>query len=186
MIGAARRGRGVHDGGRVDHLECRHEPDGRGRQRAAPHRPLLPVDLVLWDANGLGAAFEGGLVVPARDGVYLLNYGVASEAPQQFTLISRPIANLYRSYVAAGYLPGQPTVYQRAPDLADHGQLELNVFVDTAGVQRLTCHGFQWPSDVSVGRLSATTLRAKSGATSVHTGNDAGGGAVTSNRLDDA
>jgi hypothetical protein len=69
-------------------------------------------DLILWNANGLGAAYEGGLVVPARDGVYLLNYGVASEAPQQFTLISRPIANLYRSYVDAGYIPGQPAVHR--------------------------------------------------------------------------
>jgi hypothetical protein len=42
--------------------------------------------------------------------VYLLSYGVASEAPQGFTLISRPIATLYRSYVAAGCIPGQPSV----------------------------------------------------------------------------
>jgi hypothetical protein len=62
--------------------------------------------LTLWSANGLGAAYEGALVIPARDGVYLLSYGVASEAPQGFTLISRPIGTLYRSYVQAGYRPG--------------------------------------------------------------------------------
>lgn len=68
--------------------------------------------VVLWHVHGLGASFEGAMVVPAVDGVYLMSYGVTSEAPQGFTLISRPIAGLYRSYVTAGYIPGQPVIYR--------------------------------------------------------------------------
>jgi hypothetical protein len=129
--------------------------------------------LVLWSANGLGAAHEGALVVPALDGVYLLGYGVASEAPQQFTMISQPINNRYRSYVAAGYMPGQPTVHR--------GHLFLPIrtaagaFVDllvckldaTDASGRLT---FPWTriTHVATGPLTV--------ATSVFTGNLIGGG----------
>jgi hypothetical protein len=137
-------------------------------------------DLVLWHSNGLGAGFEGALVVPARDGVYLLNYGVASEAPQQFTLISRPIANLYRSYVAAGYMPGQPTVHR--------GTLLLPIrTVGEAFVDLLVCRldmtdsrgrpSFPWTRfGYLAGTAPATPPVPVTLATSVFTGNLIGGG----------
>jgi hypothetical protein len=126
--------------------------------------------LVLWHPNGLGAAYEGALVIPARDGVYLLSYGVASEAPQGFTLISRPIATLYRSYVAAGCIPGQPSVV--------NGHLFLPilsasfVFVDML-VCRLDLPGLPWT------RISSASAGPKTTAVSAFTGNlIAGGGAA--------
>jgi hypothetical protein len=130
--------------------------------------------MVLWDANGLGASYEGSLVIPARDGVYLLSYGVASEAPQGFTLISRPIAALYRSYVAAGHRPGQPTVF--------NGHLFLPiisssyVFVDLL-VCRLDMPGLPWT------RVASYNTGPKTLATSVFTGNLIAGGGAVSPRL---
>lgn len=93
-------------------------------------------DLILPDggSNGLGAAYESALVVPARDGVYLMSYGVTSEAPQQFTLISRPISNLWQSYVAAGYMPGQPVVHRRTLFLPIR-----TVGMPGAGIDLLAC-----------------------------------------------
>lgn len=68
-------------------------------------------DLVLWGDAGL-AAWEGGLVVPAVDGVWQLSLGVASEAPQAFRRLSAPIDSLYRDYVRRGYQPGQACVFR--------------------------------------------------------------------------
>jgi hypothetical protein len=125
--------------------------------------------IILWDRHGLGAAYEGALVIPARDGVYLLSYGVASEAPQGFTLISRPIATLYRSYVQAGYIPGQPVVYQ--------GTLVLPVrTVAGAFVDLLCCRldlpGLPWT------RVSSLACGPLTLARSVFTGNLIGGSAA--------
>ena len=63
-------------------------------------------DLVLWGDAGI-AAWEGGLVVPALDDVWVMSYGVASEAPVPFQRVSEPISRLYREYVANGYVPGR-------------------------------------------------------------------------------
>jgi hypothetical protein len=68
-------------------------------------------DLILWGDAGI-AGWEGGLVVPALDDVWLMALGVASEAPSPFVRISEPITALYRSYVNAGYRPGQACVYR--------------------------------------------------------------------------
>jgi hypothetical protein len=130
--------------------------------------------LTLWSANGLGAAYEGSLVIPARDGVYLLSYGVASEAPQGFTLISRPIGSLYRSYVAAGYIPGQPTVF--------NGHLFLPILTSAYGfvdllVCRLDAAGLPWT------RISSYNTGPKTTAVSVFTGSLVAGGGDVSPRL---
>jgi hypothetical protein len=67
-------------------------------------------DLVLWGYAGI-AAYEGGLVAPAADGVWLLSLGVESEARVPFARVSDPIERLYRSYVTAGYQPGQACTF---------------------------------------------------------------------------
>lgn len=65
---------------------------------------LLSPNVVLWNDSGI-AAWEGRVVVPALDGVFLFSPG---EPPVE---ISRPIGGPYRSYVAAGYRPGLATVF---------------------------------------------------------------------------
>lgn len=71
---------------------------------------LYNADFVLWGNAGI-AGWEGGLVVPGTDAIYLMQLGVSSERPA-FTRLSEPIADLYRSYVRSGYTPGQATVYK--------------------------------------------------------------------------
>jgi hypothetical protein len=124
-------------------------------------------DLVLWSVWGLGAAYEGALVVPARDGVYLMSYGVASEAPQAFTLISGPISTLYRSYVAAGYIPGQPTVYRGTLLLPI--RTSAGAFIDLLAC-RLDMPGFPWT------RISHEATGPLTVARSIFTSNLIGGG----------
>src|ERR1019366_1542032 len=69
------------------------------------------ADAVLWGNNGV-AGWSGGLVVPCKDAVYLLELGVSSEKAAPFTPISGAILNVYRGYVAAGYKPGVAAVYR--------------------------------------------------------------------------
>jgi hypothetical protein len=68
-------------------------------------------DGVLWGDAGI-AGWEGGLVAPMRDGVWLISLGVASEALQAYQLMSRPVADLYKGYVDAGYAPGGAAIYR--------------------------------------------------------------------------
>lgn len=68
-------------------------------------------ELMLWGDTGI-AGWEGTLVVPGVDGVWLMARGVASEAAQPFQRISDPIAGLYKDYVRRGYKPGQAAVYR--------------------------------------------------------------------------
>ena len=68
-------------------------------------------DLILWGNAGI-AAWEGGLVVPGLDDVWVMQLGVASEAPSPFQRVSKSISRLYREYVARGYSPGQACVYR--------------------------------------------------------------------------
>jgi hypothetical protein len=137
--------------------------------------------LSLWSADALGATYEESLIVPARDGVYLLSYGVSSEAPQAFTLISRPIASLYRAYAQnPNYGTGQLSVYRGHLILPIVDNTTVNGVVDTfvCNLDATDSSGrrtFPWV------RLAATSLRAESGVVSVHTGNLLGG-AMTSNR----
>ena len=82
------------------------DADGNIQQRVDKYSS----DLVLWGDAGI-AAYEGGLVMPAADGVWLLSLGVESEARVPFARISDPIQRLYREYVTAGYTPGQACVF---------------------------------------------------------------------------
>jgi hypothetical protein len=62
-------------------------------------------DVILWDNAGI-AAWEGALVVPAIDDVYI----VGLDGPAG--IVSQSIRPLYRSYVKAGYQPGLATVHR--------------------------------------------------------------------------
>jgi hypothetical protein len=66
-------------------------------------------EIVLWGDAGI-APYAGGLIVPGNDAVWMVQLGIASEAPQAFTRISGPIDSLYREYVRAGYAPGVAAV----------------------------------------------------------------------------
>jgi hypothetical protein len=72
---------------------------------------LYSQDLVLWGSGGI-AAWEGALIVPSTEAVYLLSLGVSSEHAQSFVRISDPIVDLYQDYVRSGYAPGQAAVHQ--------------------------------------------------------------------------
>jgi hypothetical protein len=61
--------------------------------------------LVLWSQMGV-QAWGNGLIVPARDGVYLV------DALSRPVLLSRSVTDLYRGYVASGYRPGQAFIYR--------------------------------------------------------------------------
>jgi hypothetical protein len=87
-------------------------------------------DVIIWQDTGL-AAWEGGLVVPALDGVWLMRYGVSSDAVAPFERISDPIQQLYRDYVALGYTPGLATVYR--------GHYILPILNGSAQVDTLVC-----------------------------------------------
>lgn len=67
-------------------------------------------DLTLWGDAGI-AAWEGSLVVPTTDGVWLIKRGATSELIASFQRISNSIRDLYREYVEAGYQPGLGTVF---------------------------------------------------------------------------
>jgi len=71
---------------------------------------LYSSDLVLWGSGGI-AAWEGGLIVPGTDAVWLVSLGVSSEKSQPFQRLSDAIEPLYREYVSNGYQAGQATVF---------------------------------------------------------------------------
>lgn len=83
------------------------DPDGNVQQSLDRYS----TDFVLWGDAGI-AGWEGAIVAPGRDAVWIMSLGVASEAPVAFAPISGPIESLYRGYVAAGYRPGQAAVHR--------------------------------------------------------------------------
>jgi hypothetical protein len=83
------------------------DPDGNVQHRIDRYSR----DGILWGDAGI-ASWEGGLVAPMRDGVWLISLGVASEALQAYRLLSGPITDLYKSYVDAGATPGGAAVYR--------------------------------------------------------------------------
>lgn len=99
---------------------------------------LVNGDLVLWSHEGI-AAWGGGLVVPALDGVWLMD---SVSAP---TRISRPVDDLYLSYVRAGHHCGLAEVFDghyKVPILSSG-----NAWVDTLVckfVATRTGPGFVW------------------------------------------
>lgn len=83
------------------------DPDGNVQQRLDLYAP----ELTLWGLGATGvASHDGGLVIAARDGVWVMRLGVTSEAAQPLQMISQPIDKLYRDAVGAGYFPGVATV----------------------------------------------------------------------------
>jgi hypothetical protein len=67
-------------------------------------------DLILWGQGGI-AAWEGSLIVPTLNGLWLVKRGVTSEQIGSFERISNTIRDLYSEYVESGYEPGQAAVY---------------------------------------------------------------------------
>jgi hypothetical protein len=72
---------------------------------------LFSRDLILWHNAGI-ASWRGSIVVPARDGVWLMQAGVTSEPAVPFEKISGPIDRLYRDRLAAGGGLGVATVHR--------------------------------------------------------------------------
>jgi hypothetical protein len=112
-------------------------------------------DVIIWQDTGL-AAWEGGLVVPALDGVWLMRYGVSSDAVAPFERISDPIQQLYRDYVSLGYAPGLATVYR--------GHYILPIFNGQAHIDTLVCRldapGRPWTRLSGFGaKIAAYTVR---------------------------
>lgn len=70
---------------------------------------LYSADASVWGVAGV-AAWRGGLIVPCRDEVRIMEVGVSSERAIPFRPITGPIRALYREYVAKGYVPGGATV----------------------------------------------------------------------------
>jgi hypothetical protein len=76
---------------------------------------LYSPDLIQWGTGAAGVVgYQGGLIVPARDGVWLMRLGATSEVAEPLRLLSRPITELYRSYVEnlQGYFPGIAAVWR--------------------------------------------------------------------------
>jgi hypothetical protein len=70
-------------------------------------------DMILLGSGAAGVVgYEGGLIVPARDGVWLMSLGSTSEAARPLQLLSRPISDIYQSYVAIGHRPGLAAVHR--------------------------------------------------------------------------
>lgn len=72
-----------------------------------PQHQMEPLtrDIILWGAAGI-SSWEQFLIVPATDGVYLLD-GISSPVR-----ISKNIDPLYQDYVANGWRPGGAAVYR--------------------------------------------------------------------------
>lgn len=88
-------------------------------------------DAVLWGSTGGVAGWSGGLIVPCKDNIWLMELGVSSEKAAPFVHISDPIANVYRSYVAAGYRPGVAAVH--------HGHYFLPILNGATVIDMLVC-----------------------------------------------
>jgi hypothetical protein len=85
------------------------DPDGNVQQRLDLYSP----DLVLWGSPGTAgvAGYAGGLIVPARDGVWLVRLGAIGEVPP-LQLLSEPLAEQYRDGATSGLRPGQAVVFR--------------------------------------------------------------------------
>lgn len=117
-------------------------------------------DLVLWGDAGI-ASWEGGLVVPGLDDVWVMSIGVTSEAPAPFQRIGGAITALYRSYVQMGCTPGQACIYR------SHYLLPIMLagqVIDLL-VCRLDRQGAPWTHFSGYGaQVSALTIRAGTAA----------------------
>lgn len=69
------------------------------------------ADAVLWGNNGV-AGWSGGLVVPCKDHIWLMQLGVSSEKAEPFVHIDDAITPVYRAYVAQGCKPGVAAVHR--------------------------------------------------------------------------
>jgi hypothetical protein len=113
---------------------------------------LLSGDMVLWGDRGIGA-WTRNVIVPARDDIYLIS------ADGGIDTISRAIRPLYRSYVAAGYVPGRAAVHRGHYFLPIMGR---GASTDTA-IDLLVCR-LDRPFDSAAGLLRPWTRWSGHGA----------------------
>lgn len=88
------------------------------------------ADAVLWGNNGV-AGWSGGLVVPCRDHIWLMELGVSSEKAAPFVHIDDAISPVYRAYVAQGCKPGVAAVH--------HGHYFLPILSGSSVIDTLVC-----------------------------------------------
>ena len=134
------------------------DPAGNVQQRLEE----LSRDLILWSWAGV-ASYQGRLIVPALDGIYLFS---PAAAPVK---ISEGIGALYRSYVDAGYAAGMAAVYR--------GEYTLPIIQQNgAWVDTLVCrlqptrrgHAFGWTRFAGHGgAIAAAAVRSRSGQASL-------------------
>lgn len=132
------------------------DPDGNVQQTL----DLYSQDLILWGNGGI-AGWEGALIVPGTEAVYLLSLGVTSEHAQSFVRISDPIVDLYQEYVRSGYSVGQACVHR------NHYLLPIIAAGDVVDmlVCRLDLPGRPWTHFQGGGaRMGALATRVVSGA----------------------
>lgn len=67
-------------------------------------------DISLWGDAGI-SSWEGSLIVPGTDAIWLIKRGVTSEQVGSFERISDSIRDVYREYVSAGFTPGRAVVF---------------------------------------------------------------------------
>lgn len=106
-------------------------------------------DLILWGQTGI-TSYQGGLVVPMLDGVYLLD-GVSAPEP-----ISDSILPDYREHVDAGHRPGGAAVY--------HDHLFLPILDASGGWEDLLICRLDRPVESRTGIIFPWTFGEGAGA----------------------
>jgi hypothetical protein len=130
---------------------------------------LYDGSIRLWGDAGL-ASWETSVVVPARDGVWLMTVGAKGEPLTPMRLISRPIEALYQGYEAAGYEVGVGAVYNGhyfLPIVARAGGVTLiDVLVCRLnGVDSRGNHTFAWTHFQGAGACAAFAVTFPGGST---------------------
>lgn len=94
---------------------------------------LYARDLILWGPGTASVVgYGGGLIVPARDGVWLMRLGVTSEVAAPLQLLSRSISPFLKGLIRGGFVPLQAAVFQ------GHYLLPV-VFPNGTAIQILCC-----------------------------------------------
>lgn len=120
------------------------DADGNVQQRLDLYAP----DLELVGLGGPGVAgYAGGLIVPGRDGVWLMQLGVTSEVAAPLTLLSRAITPYWKLLTRRGYRPGQASVFHGhyfLPMLDSSGHLGEVLVCKLDGTDRRGRRVFAW------------------------------------------
>lgn len=91
----------------INGIELQLTDEKGGVQQSLDH---YSGDIVLWSDAGV-SAWQGSLIVPGIDAVWMIKRGVTSEQVASFVRISDSIRDLYREYVSFGFTPGRAVVF---------------------------------------------------------------------------